>query len=96
MKGASDPMSSGYLTVQQAAELLQRSAKTIRRAIAAGDLNAFRVGRSIRLREADVRAWLEANPVRLNVRPSRAPAPRPRRLPTTATQLSVARMKAST
>lgn len=82
-----------YLSVQQAAELANLSDKTIRRAIAAGDLEAFRVGRAIRLRTPDVQAWVEADPVRPSLVPGLERQPRPRRLPTTASAVSVARMR---
>jgi excisionase family DNA binding protein len=42
------------LTIGQAAERLNVSTKTIRRLIARGDLRAARIGRAIRLRDADI------------------------------------------
>ncbi|GJF09609.1 hypothetical protein NGTWS0302_14260 [Mycolicibacterium cyprinidarum] len=38
-------------------------ARTVERAIAAGVLPAFKVGRAVRLRRADVDAWLTSEPV---------------------------------
>lgn len=43
-----------YLSVAQAAEAAGLSTKTIRRQIAAGHLPARRIGRVIRIREADL------------------------------------------
>jgi excisionase family DNA binding protein len=42
------------MTVDDAAELLRVSSKTIRRLIERGELEAVRIGRSVRLRSADV------------------------------------------
>jgi excisionase family DNA binding protein len=86
---------SDYLDVNQAAELANVSTKTIYRAITRGDLEAFRVGRALRMREADVRAWVEAKPVKPTHAPAGwTPSPRPRKLPTTASALSAARLRA--
>lgn len=48
------------LTVLQVAERLQTSQRTIRRAIAAGELAVHRIGSSIRVSEADLAAFLAA------------------------------------
>ena len=50
-----------WLTVTAAAERAGASVQTIRRAIAAGQLKAYRLqpgGRLLRLRSADVDAWI--------------------------------------
>lgn len=38
-------------------------ARTVQRAIAAGTLPAFKVGRAVRIRRADVDAWLTSEPL---------------------------------
>jgi hypothetical protein len=47
---------SPLITLQQASENTQLSVRTLRRYIAAGDLTAYRAGRSIRLKPEDVDA----------------------------------------
>ena len=47
-----------FLTVQEVAELMRVSTMTVYRLIKAGDLRAARVGRSYRLREAEVETYL--------------------------------------
>jgi excisionase family DNA binding protein len=47
-----------FLTVQEVADLLRVSSMTVYRLIKAGDLPAVRVGRSFRVAEADVDAYL--------------------------------------
>jgi excisionase family DNA binding protein len=47
------------LTVQETAAMLKLSPVTIRRYIASGRLPAVRVGRGVRLRRADIEAFLE-------------------------------------
>ncbi len=49
-----------FLTVQEVADTLRVSSMTVYRLIKAGDLPAVRVGRSFRVREADVDAYLAA------------------------------------
>jgi excisionase family DNA binding protein len=49
-----------FLTVQEVAELLRVSSMTVYRLIKAGDLPAVRIGRSFRVRETDVDAYLES------------------------------------
>ena len=44
------------ITLQQAADSTQLSVRTLRRYIAAGELTAYRAGRSIRLKPEDVDA----------------------------------------
>jgi excisionase family DNA binding protein len=48
-----------FLTVQEVAELMRVSTMTVYRLIKAGDLRAARVGRSYRLREAEVETYLQ-------------------------------------
>lgn len=57
---AAAPAPEPYLTVEDAAAIARCSAKTIRRAIYAGQLRAFRPATRVLLREADVRAWVES------------------------------------
>lgn len=47
-----------FLTVREVAELMRVSTMTVYRLIRAGELPATRVGRSVRLREAEVEAYL--------------------------------------
>jgi excisionase family DNA binding protein len=46
--------------IREAARLTNTSPSTIRRAIAAGKLRAAKIGASLRLRPADLDAWLIA------------------------------------
>lgn len=46
------------LTLQQAADRLQISMSTIRRLINAGKLQAVRIGRNLRIRPADLEAYI--------------------------------------
>jgi len=46
------------LTLDQAAEVLQVSTKTIRRWIDAGELVAHRIGRQLRISEADLQSFI--------------------------------------
>ena len=48
------------LTPNEVAELLRVSTMTVYRLIKAGDLRAARIGKSYRLSEADVDAYLQA------------------------------------
>ena len=54
------------MTVAQVAEVCQVHAKTVMRAIARGELRAFRIGErgAHRVHPADVDAWLESRVVR--------------------------------
>ena len=47
-------MTTPYLTVESAAALLDCHPDTVRRLIANGDLKAYRVGRLIRIKPADL------------------------------------------
>ena len=50
---------SHFLTVQEVAAMMRVSAMTVYRLIKAGDLPAVRVGRSYRVRDVDVDAYLQ-------------------------------------
>ena len=49
-----------FLTVQEVADLMRVSSMTVYRLIKAGDLPAVRVGRSFRVSDSDVDAYLAA------------------------------------
>lgn len=49
---------SPLLTIGDAAALLRVSTRTVRRLVAAGELDAARVGRQVRLGQADLAAYL--------------------------------------
>jgi len=51
---------SHFLTVQEVAAMMRVSAMTVYRLIKAGDLPAVRVGRSYRVRDVDVDAYLQS------------------------------------
>ena len=53
------PTDESFLTVQEVADLMRVSTMTVYRLIKAGELRAARVGRSYRLREREVAAYLE-------------------------------------
>ena len=61
-----------YLTVEEVARLAHCEHKAVRRAIWAGELQAFRPVKQILVRQADAVQWIEE-------RPARAPGSRPRR-----------------
>lgn len=67
-----------YLTVQEVAELARCEHKAVRRAIASGQLEAFRPAHKWLVREQDARAWVESRPAR-PVRASASPRARGRR-----------------
>lgn len=52
--------SARFLTAQEVAELLRVSTMTVYRLIKAGDLPAVRVGRSFRVRDVDVDAYVSS------------------------------------
>lgn len=52
--------SARFLTAQEVAELLRVSSMTVYRLIKAGDLPAIRVGRSFRVRDVDVDAYVSS------------------------------------
>jgi excisionase family DNA binding protein len=49
-----------FLTVAEVASLMRVSKMTVYRLIKQGDLPAFRVGRAYRMREEDVRRYLDS------------------------------------
>ena len=49
-----------FLTVQEVADMLRVSSMTVYRLIKVGDLPAVRVGRSFRVRDTDIDAYLAA------------------------------------
>jgi excisionase family DNA binding protein len=64
------------LTVQEAANAVRLTPWAIYRAIARGDLVAYKPGGRLRIHEADLQAWLEAT----RVSPSTSTAPSPPRI----------------
>lgn len=48
------------ITLDEAARLASSSVSTLRRAIAAGELRAAKIGSSVRVRPIDLDAWLAA------------------------------------
>ncbi|GLY55181.1 helix-turn-helix domain-containing protein [Lentzea sp. NBRC 102530] len=48
-------------TIKEVADLLCVSTRTVERLVAAGDLDASRVGRAVRVRAQSVLGYLEAN-----------------------------------
>jgi len=52
------PTQDRFLTVREVAELMRVSTMTVYRLIKQGDLAAARVGRSYRLRESEIEAYL--------------------------------------
>ena len=55
----SDPFMSRFLTVAEVARHLRVSNMTVYRLVNSGQLSAVRVGRGYRIREDDVRKYLE-------------------------------------
>lgn len=49
-----------WLTPVEAAEYLKCSDRTVRDAVKAGDIPAYRIGRLMRLKASDLDAWVEA------------------------------------
>jgi excisionase family DNA binding protein len=56
---SADPFLSRFLTVAEVARHLRVSNMTVYRLVNSGQLSAVRVGRGYRIREDDVRAYLE-------------------------------------
>jgi excisionase family DNA binding protein len=48
-------------TIDEAAELLNVSPRTVRRAIESGDLTVHRIGRLVRIADSDIAAFLASN-----------------------------------
>jgi len=53
-------MGNEYLTIDQVAELLNVSAKTIRRLVRRSELPGFKVGGQWRIKRADIDEWVAA------------------------------------
>jgi excisionase family DNA binding protein len=68
------------LSVAKAAELADVAPDTLRRAIRAGQLPAYRAGTRLKVRHADLVAWMNHDPVEV----AAPPAPRLRRRPTSS------------
>lgn len=68
-------MAVGYFTVGEAAQLVRRSEKTVYRAIHAGRLRAYMLGRGYLIRPEDLAAWVESQVVRAPSTGEQAPAP---------------------
>lgn len=49
------------MTIEQLAEALHVSRSTINRAIKAGDLKAFKIGKSVRIEKESVIEWVQNN-----------------------------------
>lgn len=60
------------LTYEQAAELLHCSKKNLERAMQLGDLEAYRPGKRILFKRADLLRWLDSRQVQPRVRRSRS------------------------
>jgi excisionase family DNA binding protein len=58
MDPSNDERPARLLTVTEVAQALRVSNMTVYRLVSAGDLPALRVGRSVRLRAADVESYL--------------------------------------
>ncbi|MBP7929204.1 MAG: helix-turn-helix domain-containing protein [Acidimicrobiia bacterium] len=58
--------SSRFLTVSEVADLMRVSSMTVYRLIKSNELAAVRVGRSFRVREADVNAYLESQYIKVS------------------------------
>jgi excisionase family DNA binding protein len=67
--------SVAYLTVQEVAALARCEHKAVRRAIANGQLSAFRPAKRLLIRDDDAHAWIEGRPA---FKPNAAPKPRGR------------------
>lgn len=68
---------SKFLSLAAASEDLELSERTLRRAISAGELPAYKVGKSVRIRRTDLDAWMESK--RVPHARSGAPVPARRR-----------------
>jgi excisionase family DNA binding protein len=67
-----EPAVTVYMTIEEVAQLARCEHRSIRRAIRAGRLQAFRPARRILVREDDAHSWIES-------RPALAPALQPQR-----------------
>lgn len=57
---APGPVAALLLTYEQAAELLQLGARTVRRLVERGELPAVRHGRAVRIDRRDLFSWIDA------------------------------------
>jgi len=63
------------LTIQEAAERVRLTQWALYRAVQRGELTAYKPGGRLRIREADLEAWLQSTRVRTKARPATRPAP---------------------
>lgn len=56
-------MGARYLTLEEATTILPVAPITLRRAIKAGELPAYRIGRRLLIKPADFDAWIESRKV---------------------------------
>ncbi|MDR1806454.1 MAG: helix-turn-helix domain-containing protein [Propionibacteriaceae bacterium] len=68
---ASPSLDNRLSTLDQVAEDLNLCRKTLDRAIARGELRAYKIGRAVRLRPHDVDKWIENYATRTVIRPRR-------------------------
>ena len=52
-----------YMSIRDAAKIAALSPRTVRRAIGRGEVNAYKVGGSLRLVPDDVHAWITSRPL---------------------------------
>lgn len=76
VQGRAQPMASQYMSIQQAAERLSVAYNTVRNAILAGKLTAYRVLGTYRIKVEDLDAFIEAGRVEKKGREAKPPAPR--------------------
>jgi excisionase family DNA binding protein len=63
------------LTIQEAAERVRLTQWALYRAVQRGELTAYKPGGRLRIREADLEAWLQSTRVRTKARPATRSAP---------------------
>jgi excisionase family DNA binding protein len=64
MSGSNNPLATPvYLDKKQAAEIVSLNPKTIERLVHRGELSGFRLAGKIRIRQADLYAWIESQRV---------------------------------
>jgi excisionase family DNA binding protein len=61
------------LTVDEVAKTLRVNAKTVYALVKRGQLRAFRVGRALRCRQAEVARFIKASEAEANLQPAQAP-----------------------
>ena len=85
MSDYTDPLSRPDLSIKQAAALLGLSQQTVRRMVEKGDVDAYRLGGSTRIKRPSLAAYVarcRATPIKLM--PPAAPGTRPKGRPTKA------------